>query len=68
MKPAKLKPGQRVIVGGFLGGDRAAEFVRRYPRQGCRPPINVLRFDTLGECQMSDVDLARRGRLAGGAQ
>lgn len=78
MKPSTLRKGDWLIVLDTLGGERRAQFIRRVPARGkgC-PARNLLRFpdfagldgpDDDGTCTMSDYDLSRRGRLAGGAQ
>lgn len=75
MHPAKLKPGDKVMV-ACIGAvtTRTAYFVRREPARGKgRPAKNWLRFPDFagldgpqdeGLCTMSDYELSRRGRLA----
>ena len=65
MKPTALKPGDRVHR---VGSTLVLTFVRREPRQGARPAVNVFRAngcrgmygpDDDGMCVANDSDVSR---------
>ena len=78
MSPSRLKPDTPIEYRTASGRWIRGVFLRRRPAKGPTPAVNWVRFpgyaglygpEDDGTCQISDHDLARRGRIArGGAQ
>lgn len=72
MKPSQLKPGQRVLIKSFFGGDKPnyGTFIRRVPRSSLNPgrrAHSIICVDEYigldstpdGNCAYSDHDVSR---------